>query len=215
MKLVKNIVKGFLILLAFPLGYLIISLVFSVISTDRILVDSKNNKSIFLSTNGVHLDIIIPKNDLDSSLILGLVKLADAEYVSFGWGDENFYINTPTWNDLTFSNAFSAMFLKSSTLMHVTRHNARKSDWIEIKINQNELYKLNEYIPSTFNTDASHMAVILENQGYSYYDDFYLAHGSYSCINTCNSWVNNGFKASGLKACLWTPFDFGLLNMYD
>ncbi|REG87882.1 uncharacterized protein DUF2459 [Winogradskyella sediminis] len=59
------------------------------------------------------------------------------------------------------------------------------------------------------------MKIILENQGYSSIDDFYKAKGSYSCFKTCNSWVNSAFKESGLKSCLWTPFDFGLMNKYE
>ena len=57
--------------------------------------------------------------------------------------------------------------------------------------------------------------IILKNKGYTSNDDFYKAKGNYSCFKTCNSWVNTGFKESGLTSCLWTPFDFGLLNKYQ
>ena len=46
-------------------------------------------------------------------------------------------------------------------------------------------------------------------------NSFYRANGSYSPIKTCNTWVNDGFKESGLKASYWTLFDFGLLNKYS
>ncbi|MDH7911169.1 DUF2459 domain-containing protein [Winogradskyella sp. SYSU M77433] len=130
-------------------------------------------------------------------------------------GDENFYINTPTWGDLTFNNAFKGMFLKSSTLMHVTQYKSKRSHWIEIKINEIELHKLNNYLYNTFLKDDNGMKIILENQGYTSIDNFYKAKGSYSCFKTCNSWVNSGFKESGLKSCLWTPFDFSLMNKYN
>ncbi len=98
--------------------------------------------------------------------------------------------------------------------MHVTRYKSKSSEWIEIKVNNTELSKLNTYINNTFKTDKTGKKIILPNQGYSSTDDFYKAKGSYSCFYTCNSWVNSGFKESGLKSCLWTPFDFGLLNKY-
>ncbi len=215
MKLVKRIIKWFLYFLLIPISYIIISLILTAITIDRKIYNEDNDKTIFLNTNGVHLDIIIPKNTIDSLLLAGLKYEQADNYLSFGWGDENFYINTPTWGDLTFSNAFKAMFLKSSTLMHVTRYKSIRSDWIEIKISDTEFEKLNAYVLHTFKTNESGIKSRLENQGYSAIDDFYKANDSYSCFKTCNSWVNSGFKESGLKSCVWTPFDFGLMNKYE
>jgi uncharacterized protein (TIGR02117 family) len=215
MKWIKKGIKWIVYFLLIPITYLIISLLLTIITIDRATEDQIYDKTIYLSTNGVHLDILIPKENINSLLISGIKKEPSDNYFAFGWGDEDFYINTPTWGDLTFKNAFKAMFLKSSTLMHVTRYRYKRSDWVEIKISKSELDQLNEYIQNTFKTNEKGMKLILENKGYSQRDDFYKAKGSYSCFKTCNSWVNSGFKESGLKSCLWTPFDFGLLNKYE
>lgn len=130
-------------------------------------------------------------------------------------GDAEFYLNTPTWGDLTFTNAFSAMFLNSATLMHVTRYGSKRADWVEVKVSETELQRLNDFLRGSFQTDAQGNKLILEGQGYFANDDFYKANGSYSCFKTCNSWVNSGFRQSGLKSCFWTPFGFGLMNKYD
>ncbi|RAJ19783.1 uncharacterized protein (TIGR02117 family) [Gelidibacter algens] len=214
MKIAKKIFKWILYFLLIPITYIIVSLILSAITVDRKANNENFNKSIYLSTNGVHLYIVIPIKDVDSLVLSGIKHNGSENYLSFGWGDENFYLNTPTWGDLTFSNAFKAMFLKSATLMHVTRYKQKRTDWIEIKVNESELQKLNAYLQNTFDTNESGMKIILENKGYSSIDDFYKSKGSYSCFKTCNSWVNKGFKESGLKSCLWTPFDFGLLNKY-
>ncbi|WP_262713613.1 TIGR02117 family protein [Seonamhaeicola marinus] len=194
--------------------YLIVSMILTLITVDRKSASSFSNKSIFLHSNGVHLDIAIPKNDLTIELKNGIKHLESANYLSFGWGDEDFYLNTPTWGDLTFKTAFNAMFLTSSTLIHVTRYQQIQTDWIEIKVSESEFERLNLYLSNSFKNDENGMKVLLQNRGYTNYDDFYKSHGSYSCFNTCNSWVNTAFKESGLKACLWTPFDFGLMNKY-
>lgn len=162
----------------------------------------------------MHLDIVIPIKNVDSLVLSGLKYYKNDQYLSFGWGDENFYINTPTWNDLTFKNAFGAVFLKSSTLLHITRYKHKYPNWIAIKVNESELKKLNNYLLNTFKTDKREKKIILNNKGYSLRDDFYKAKGSYSGFKTCNTWVNTGFKESGLKSCFWTPFDFGLMNKY-
>lgn len=214
MIIVRKILKWMLYILLIPLIYLIISLLLTTITVDRKVSNDVSNQSVFLSTNGVHLSIVIPKKSLNDSLLFGLKHNETSEYLSFGWGDENFYINTPTWGDLTFKNAFRAVFLKSSTLMHVTRYQRRQTDWVEIKVNSSELKKLNAFILNSF-TIKDGIKILLENKGYTATDDFYKAKGSYSAFNTCNTWANSAFKQSGLISCLWTPFDFGLLHKYE
>ena len=93
------------------MSYIIISLILTSITVNRTELRVNNNKVVYLSTNGVHLEIIIPLNELSIELKKGLAYTQDEKYFSFGWGDENFYLNTPTWNDLTFANAAKAIVL--------------------------------------------------------------------------------------------------------
>jgi len=214
MNVLKKFLKWILYILCIPIIYVLIAVLISSITIPRKNVHSPSTKTIFLNTNGVHLDIIIPKNNIDPFLLRGISEMNSKKYISFGWGEENFYMNTPTWGDLTFKNAFSAIFLKNSTIMHITRYKRRREKWIEIKINEKELYHLNTYIINTFKKDANGNIILIKNKGYSSRDDFFKAKGSYSGFKTCNSWVNIGFKESGLKSCYWTLFDFGLLSKY-
>jgi len=215
MKIVTKIIKWVLCFLLIPIFYIAVALGLCVITVERQSGGNAASQSIYLSTNGVHLDIVIPIEKLDSLLLSDINYHSADKYMSFGWGDEDFYLNTPNWEDLTVKNAFKALFLNSTTLMHVTRHRWRQPEWVEIKVNEEALSSLKGYLIGAFEMDAEGMKIILEGKGYSPIDDFYKAKGSYSCLNTCNSWVNTGFKRSGLKACLWTPFDFGLLNKYQ
>ncbi len=215
MKIGKKIRKWVFYFLLIPTTYIIIALLLSSITVNRKVNRENAEKLIYLTTNGVHLDIVFPIENIDSLVLSGLNYKRNEKYLSFGWGDENFYINTPTWGDLTFGNAFKAMFLKSTTLLHVTRYRQKPADWVDIKVNTSELQQLNTYLLNTFKLDENGKKIILENQGYSPRDDFYKAKGSYSCFTTCNTWVNSGFKKSGLRSCLWTPFDFGLMRKYE
>ena len=215
MKIIRTSIKWILYILLLPVGYVLVSLTLSAIPVQRISDAQDFDHTIYLSSNGVHLDIILSREDLSDKLLRGLENHPSEDYFSFGWGDENFYINTPTWADLTLANAFSAMFLKSNSLMHVSRYKARYKHWLPIQVTDVELQKLHTYLQAAFQTTNEGNKILLENKGYGASDDFYKAYGSYSCFNTCNSWVNSGFKQSGLKACLWTPFDVGLLGKYD
>jgi uncharacterized protein (TIGR02117 family) len=210
----KRLFKTIGFVLALPVLYILISLLLTYITVNNNDDGQINNQTIYLNSNGVHLDIVIPIELADKDLLKDLYYLPDEQYLSIGWGDENFYINTPTWGDLSFKNAVKAMLLKSTTLMHVTRYHNRKSNWVAVKLNKTELTKLNKYIVKSFQTNAGQQKIIINGVELSNYDNFYKAIGSYSCCKTCNTWANSAFKESGLKACLWTPFDFGLLNKY-
>ncbi|MCK5638685.1 MAG: DUF2459 domain-containing protein [Flavobacteriaceae bacterium] len=215
MKVVKKIVKWIIAIILIPIVYFLISLILTFIPINNEEENSEKNNSIYLNSNGVHLNIIIAKDQLHSKLLDGLKYFKNDNYFAFGWGDKNFYLNTPTWSNLTFNNSCRALFLKSASLIHLTRYPTIKGDWVEIKVNQNQLNKINQYIDKTFYLDSLNKKILLNNKGYSYNNDFYESLGSFTCFKTCNTWVNSGLKESDIKACLWTPFDFGLLNMHE
>lgn len=212
--MLKKILKWLLGILLIPVLYLLASSILTFIPVNIQEENSEKNESIYLRSNGIHLDLIIPKDQLSPKILDGIEYSEKDQFFSFGWGDKHFYLNTPTWNDLTLRNAFHALFLKDTTLIHITRHLNLQNDWVAIKMDQQELDQINKYIYETFSLDANDRIVLLSGKAYSIYDDFYLANGDLSCFKTCNSWVNEGLKKSGIKACLWTPFDFGLLYFH-
>lgn len=193
--------------------YVLVALILSSIQIDSECADEKLNR-VYLSTNGVHLDIVIPINKLTDNLKKDLKVNKQSQFLSFGWGDENFYLNTPTWGDLTVKNGFGALFLKSTTLMHVTQYRQQQNNWVLVKVSNKQLIKLQNEILNSFLYNENNQKQVLPEAGYTKNDNFYSANGSYSCFNTCNTWANSCFKKSGLNSCIWTPFDFGLLNCY-
>ncbi len=215
MRRAKKILKPLGVILLIPVLYLIISLVFSYITVNKNddLVNKKH--SIYLASNGIHLEIIIPKTELDQSILDGLTYNNQEQFFSFGWGDRTFYIKTSTWSDFTIINKYKAAFVNTPALLHVTRYVTMKSDWVEIKMTPIQFKKLNNYINDTFRLDDRKKKIILPGLSYHNNDDFYEATGNYTCLNTCNTWVNTGFKQSRIKACLWTPYDFRLLSIHQ
>ena len=212
--MVKRITKLIITIVLIPVLYLLVSLILTFIPVKGDTDNAEENKSIYLNSNGIHLNIIIPRDQIEPNLLAELNYDADDHYFSFGWGDKHFYLETPTWVDLSAKNAFRALFLKSPSLIHLTRYSTTKKDWVEIKVNQSQLNRIQQYIGDTFYYDPLDKKIILKDKGYSNNDDFFKAMGSYFFFNTCNSWVNTGLKRSNIKASLWTPFDFGLLNMH-
>lgn len=214
MKIIKRILKCIGILLLLPVIYMLTALLLGSIPVNTNQDETFQTQTMYLNSNGVHLDVIIPKASMNSILLKDLKYNTDTNYFAFGWGDENFYLNTPEWSDLTFKNAFNALFLNSSSLVHVERYKHPRTDWVKVKVTEVQLEQLQTYILNTFQPDDNKNKVILKGKGYHSRDDFYKAKGSYSIFKTCNSWVNSALKESAIKACFWTPFDFPLLNKH-
>ncbi|MFT3910783.1 MAG: TIGR02117 family protein [Ferruginibacter sp.] len=227
LKAIKKIFKwiGFFLLffISFVLLYLLTAFCLS-----RITVDKEKGTSadvtIYIKTNGVHTDIVVPlrdeQRDWSNEIKFSNTHLKDTaaiKYVAMGWGDKGFYLETPTWNDLKFSTAFKAAFALSTTAIHATFYNSMNENESckKIMISKDQYSRLLKYIDESFQHDASgHIINIVTNANYDERDAFYEANGSYSMFRTCNTWANTGLKRCGQKACLWTAFDTGIFLKY-
>jgi len=202
--------------------YFVAALIGSVIpvNTDRV---PGGDITIFLRTNGVHTDFIFPvENEImawekmvDSTHTLS--KRGNYDYISFGWGDLEFYQNTPEWNDLTFPTAMKAIFLPTPSAMHVEFEALPRFNQpgLPIKVTADEYRILVEYVRWSFEKDLSGNVKPVPDLHYNQNDAFFYAKRSLNSFYTCNTWVNNGLKEAGLPACLWTPFDEGIFYKYD
>ena len=215
MALIKKIAKYLCFVLVIPLVYSIVSLISTYITVNSEDTSATKEHTVYLSSNGVHLEIIIPRSEIAPAILEGLTYTDEDLFFSFGWGDKTFYVETPTWADLTFINGFRALFVNTSTLLHVTRYNAMHQDWAAIKMTSQQLHRMNKYVLNAFRLDQNQQKILLPGIGYYKNDDFYEATGNYNCFNTCNTWVNSGLKQSEAKACLWTPYDFRLIDLYQ
>jgi uncharacterized protein (TIGR02117 family) len=202
----------FIFLISAVILYFVAALIFSVLKTHPPKTDCLAENEIYITTNGVHLDIVLPVENVKPELLNNLEILPGTKYVSFGWGDKEFYINTPQWKDLTFKTAFKALFLKSETAMHVTCYRGFGGEWKPLQLCGSQIDALNQYLIESFaaNSDGSFQKTGFP--GYFYNDTFYEAKGSFTLFRTCNVWVNKALKVAGIQTSVWSPFDFGVLH---
>jgi len=215
MKIIKRVFKiiGYILLL--PISYLLISIILTYIPVGEKEGNTSKYRQIYLTTNGVHMDIVMPKTEMSPQLLKGLKYNGTTQFFAFGWGEENFYLNTPEWSDLTFSTAFRAAFLKNNTLIHITKYADARDKWIAVPVTQKQLEALNRFLQESFALNDFGHKQRIPDESYGPRDDFYKAIGRYSLAKTSNSWANTGLKESGMKGALWTPFDFGVLRRYE
>ena len=215
MNFLKKILKGILMVICIPIVYVVLALICTYIPVSESTETETKNHTLYLRTNGVHIDFIVPIDEITPTLLQDLDYSADDQYFAFGWGDKKFYLETPEWKDLTLWNALTGIFLITPSLMHVSRLQGMGNNWVCIKLTSTQNEKLQAYIAATFKLNGDNRKVILPDEGYHNYDAFYEANGSFTGFKTCNSWANTGLRESGMKACLWTPFDFGILMIYQ
>lgn len=183
----------------------------------------KKEIPVYIYTNGVHTDIVMPVANeiMDWSTRIPVTHTkagrADYRFVGVGWGDKGFYLDTPTWADLKFSTAFKAAFWLSESAMHCTYYKTMEegNDCKKIMISREQYKKLVQFVEEKFDKDANgNFILIPTNAVYGNTDAFYDAKGTYSFLDTCNTWTNNALKSAGQKAALWTPTDFGIFRHY-
>ena len=223
MKIIKKLLKYIAIFVLSLVTYLLIVTLLSFVSVNEDLVGNQKEIPIYILTNGVHTDIVLPiKNehyDWTSRLKFEHTKSKDTtyQYVALGWGDKGFYLETPTWADLKASTAIKAASGLSTSAMHVTfyKHLKENQSCKKLQVSLENYKKLIAFINESFQTKSGEFLKIETNAVYGKHDVFYEANGSYSLFYTCNSWANQVLKSANQKAALWTISDSGIFRHYE
>ena len=215
--------KSILVFLLFLGIYVIAALLLPKITIEK-EQDSKQDVNIFILTNGVHTDIVLPvrNKQIDWSKKIKFENTikndSTAKYIALGWGDKGFYLETPEWSDLKTSVAFKAATGLGKSTIHATFYTDLKQNESckKIAISEKQYSRLIQYIEKSFVKDSNQNYInIKTNANYCKTDAFYEANGSYSLFHTCNTWANNSLKSCGQKCCIWTPHDKGIFDKYN
>ena len=228
---VQRIWRWFLIgsktLLTFLVGYFLIVLI-GLIPVNNDFVPSKitdaGSVRIFVQSSDVHADILLPlvSEQINWLDYLPLKKNPrPKDYLSIGWGERAFYLETPTWGHLTVRKAVSAMLLPSESVMHCELARPRESDTCKsVVISAKQYDALVRYVKSSFqsapppplaNGNVRQMLRPIEidrqqiHTEWSTRHHFYKANGAYHALNTCNCWVGNGLEYAGVRTAWFTP----------
>lgn len=193
----------------------------------RIPVAAENTEGqaieVFILTNGVHTDIVMPARHplMDWTREIRYEHTVSGDttlpWIALGWGHRGFYLDIPTWSDLTLGLALNAALGLGTTAIHATFHHTPQTgpDCRKLSLSETQYRRLTRYILASFALDArGHAVLIRTNAQYGTNDAFYEAKGAYSLFRTCNTWANAGLKSAGQRAALWTPFQQGIFRHY-
>lgn len=162
---------------------------------------SDSQKTIYLIKQRWHTAVVFNKKDVDSTILPEVKYFSDANLIDIGWGDEAFYQHP----DFDWDLAYQALFYPSPSTLRIEGIYISQQQYfdiseivVELKINNEKLKILLNYIAETVWRDADGKNKILSTQ---YLDRvyFFKANGEYHLFNTCNTWLAKGLKQAGFK----------------
>ncbi|CAN5345384.1 TIGR02117 family protein [soil metagenome] len=204
--------------------YQILIFLLSTIPVNRNFSPADNGIEIVVGTNNVHTEIILPvENELFNwrKLIpLDHFQGVDTSYhyMAIGWGDKGFYINTPTWDDLSLGIAMNALFLPSEAAIHITYIPTPprfSPDYVSVRITESQYQKLLDYILPYFRTDPHGAIIPIPDAAFLYNENFFEALGEYTFLNTSNNWTNRALRRTGIRTALWSPLDAPIIHQLN
>jgi len=194
------------------IGYLLVALV-GLIPVNNAFEPTADGVEIMVTSTAIHADLILPirNKTVDWSQYFPPSDFADdvrgTTHVAFGWGNQEFYVDTPTWADLKAGTVVQALFWPSATCLHVHRwdEQAIPAGARKTRISHEQYSRLVDHVLGSFRRAAGGRFLRIDGGAYGPNDAFYHAHGTYHACNTCNCWVGRGLKAAGVRTGWFTP----------
>jgi uncharacterized protein (TIGR02117 family) len=162
----------------------------------------------------MHTDIILNIKDTNHNwqkLLPQLLKNRTRGYISFGWGDQETYLHTPSWSDLELFTALKALFTNTPSLMHLNYYpNINGSTEIKkIEVTKKQYSYIEDSILDSFGKKP-----IFFHKGYWGNDLFYYSPYKYNLFNTCNTWTGDILRESNITMSYWTPLSYCVVNFF-
>jgi uncharacterized protein (TIGR02117 family) len=220
----KVLARLLLVLVALPITWFVAAFMLGAITVHEGWRQPERGVQLYVRTNGVHTWILMPKVSavMDWRAYAPPHHLRDprygrGDYIAVGYGNREFYLNTPTWADLTLRNAAFAAFGGGPPLLHV-EHEYRPTvteDTRPLRVTPDEYRRLVRFIRARFRLDSRGRTIPLLGRGYGDWDMFYEAEGGYSFVLTCNEWTGRALRAAGVRMGLWTPLSQSVMWRLD
>lgn len=174
---------------------------------------------IYISNQGIHSDIIVPvKNEyFNWNQYLRLSEIgreanSEYKYLSFGWGDRAFMLETPTSATIKPVTAFNALFLPTPSTVQVQGYRVfpQNKETKCVKISGHNYLNIVNFIKNSFQLDAGGNKIKI-SYGYHNSDSFYEANGSYSILRSCNDWTAEALRKADVNTPLWSTLSSAVM----
>lgn len=163
---------------------------------------------------GIHTNIIVPvSNEAYRWQDHLTLPLAPGQYLGFGWGERDWYLNPPPDHSLSYYlRGVRSLLLLNSAALRVQRHD-RFPDQYEIHcvgVERSDYLALTAYLQQSFQrTDGKPILIREDSQAGT---AFYEATGRYSFLHNSNHWTAAGLQTAKINTPLWAGFSEAIMR---
>ena len=206
-------------LAAVPALYLVAALVGSLVPVNRGWTEPEEGVTVYLADNGIHADLLMPASaaGLDWRPLFPKSDFAapdpGAQWIAFGMGEEQVYLNTPRWVDISPRTIWSAL-AGGKRVMHVEWIASPNYALRELRLRPEEYRRLWASVRADLQLDRQGRPMRIDHPGYGPAAAFYRGQGKASALSTCNNWLADRLRIARVETSLWSPFAQGLLWRY-
>lgn len=205
--------------LAMPVLYLLASVILPLIPGQGPDLSGPLTRQIGLLQGPIHTDILFPLTP-ETRTRFAFAEAAgvplnqpEAEWLVFGWGSAAFYTTAGTYADITASAVLTAATGDGAVIrLDVLGPLPPLENLRFLRLSEAQFQALLDQ------TTAAFARLIRLNQpGFTGTDAFFPAHGHFHLFRTCNVWLGETLRASGIPFGLWTPANWSVtlsLNWY-
>jgi uncharacterized protein (TIGR02117 family) len=170
---------------------------------------------LYVAGDSLHVNLVFPVHTtlFDWRSFLALEQIGSDpggyyQYLKFGWGDRDFYMNTPSLADMQLSRALRALFWPDNpTAMHVQGYaHLPQEPGVDLRcvgLSAQQYLQVVNFLQASFQMDTHHHPIRLGN-AFGPASGFYAGTGSYSILRTCNTWAAEGLNTAGVNTPLWS-----------
>lgn len=203
--------------LALPLLYLAASLILPLIPGPAPDYSGPPAHRVGLLQGPIHTDILFPLTS-ETRARFAFAEAAgvpvnhpQAEWLLLGWGSAGFYTTAGTYADITTSAVLTAATGDDSVI--------RLDAFGPINPLPNlrflDLSDRQYQALLTETTAAFASQTPLDHPGFTGTDAFFPAQGHFSALRTCNVWLGETLRASGIPFGFWTPANWSVTLSLD
>lgn len=158
------------------------------------------SRDIYVYNNHWHTGVVLNRASLSPRAQKCFAAFGAYPWVEIGWGDDAFYRAADPSSGL----ALGAVFCSGGTTLHVVGvqptpawfYRGYDVDLYHIRISEEGLRQMEDYILDSLATDSLGRSVVLQNGLYGF-SRFYAARGSYYVFHTCNNWTAEAIRKTG------------------
>ena len=180
--------------------------------------------TIYVETNGFHTGFILPAQveGVDWHALFPPTDLRDPRYhatgatdhVAISWGERDFYLATPRWQDLNPATMARAAIGSDATLIHVYHmQKPAEGPYARRLVISHDAYRR---LAARLMDDVARpeSGALTPIAGYGGDDVFYEGRGRYSLIRSCNVWTGDHLRAIGVRVGAWTPAEHHVMRWF-